>query len=94
MNMCACVHSFQLLFEEVLSHSCPLETIATKGANMAEHCNTQHEVKQLQSRYSALQEKAKVCHGVCFALLLIFWNDYRLFLFVYFTRTQSIRPRG
>ncbi|XP_019750512.1 nesprin-1 isoform X11 [Hippocampus comes] len=49
----------KLLFEEVLSHSCPLETIASKGANMAEHCNTGHEVKQLQSRYSTLQEKAK-----------------------------------
>ncbi|KAM4529485.1 nesprin-1 isoform 3-T3 [Fundulus diaphanus] len=49
----------KLLYEEVLSHSSPLETIATKGSNMAEHCTTQQEVQQLQCRYNALKEKAK-----------------------------------
>lgn len=52
--------SFQLLYEEVLSHSSPLETIATKGSNMAEHYTTQQEVQQLQCRYNTLKEKAKV----------------------------------
>lgn len=52
--------SFQLLYEEVLSHSSPLETIATKGSSMAEHCATALEVQQLQSRYKNLTEKAKV----------------------------------
>lgn len=55
-----CVTIFQLLYEEVLSHSSPLETIASKASNMAEHYNTQQEVQQLQSRYSTLKEKAKV----------------------------------
>lgn len=50
----------QLLYEEVLSHSSPLETIATKGSSMAEHCATQQEVQQLQSRYNNLKDKAKV----------------------------------
>lgn len=52
--------TFQLLYEEVLSHSSPLETIATKGSNMAEHYTTKQEVQQLQCRYNALKEKAKV----------------------------------
>lgn len=52
--------SLQLLYEEVLSHSSPLETIATKGSSMAEHCATRQEVQQLQSRYDSLQDKAKV----------------------------------
>lgn len=52
--------SLQLLYEEVLSHSSPLETIATKGSNMAEHCTTQQEVQQLQCRYNNLKDKAKV----------------------------------
>lgn len=52
--------SLQLLYEEVLSHSSPLETIATKGSSMAEHCATQQEVQQLQSRYDSLKDKAKV----------------------------------
>lgn len=59
--VCACFFIlFQLLYEEVLSHSSPLETIATKGSNMAEHYTTQQEVQQLQCRYNALKEKAKV----------------------------------
>ncbi|XP_027896443.1 nesprin-1 isoform X8 [Xiphophorus couchianus] len=49
----------KLLYEEVLSHSSPLETIATKGSNMTEHCTTQQEVQQLQSRYNTLKENAK-----------------------------------
>ncbi|XP_063352154.1 nesprin-1 isoform X7 [Pelmatolapia mariae] len=49
----------KLLYEEVLSHSSPLETIATKGSNMAEHYTTQQEVQQLQCRYNSLKEKAK-----------------------------------
>lgn len=52
--------SSQLLYEEVLSHSSPLETIATKGSNMAEHCTTQQEVQQLQCRYNSIKDKAKV----------------------------------
>ncbi|XP_067337447.1 nesprin-1 isoform X16 [Channa argus] len=49
----------KLLYEEVLSHSCPLETISSKGSSMAEHLTTQQEVQQLQCRYNALKEKAK-----------------------------------
>ncbi|KAG7239212.1 hypothetical protein INR49_029965 [Caranx melampygus] len=52
----------KLLYEEVLSHSSPLETIATKGSNMAEHYTTQQEVQQLQCRYNTLKEKAKGLH--------------------------------
>ncbi|XP_053736179.1 nesprin-1 isoform X10 [Synchiropus splendidus] len=49
----------KLLYEEVLSHSSPLETIGTKGSNMAEPCTTQHEVQQLQCQYNSIKEKAK-----------------------------------
>ncbi|XP_061667964.1 nesprin-1 isoform X8 [Syngnathoides biaculeatus] len=61
----------KLLYEEVLSHSCPLETIATKGANMADHCSTQQEVKQLRSRYTTLEEKAKNAVNKAEGLVLI-----------------------
>ncbi|XP_077366762.1 nesprin-1 isoform X9 [Festucalex cinctus] len=61
----------KLLYEDVLSHSCPLETIASKGANMAEHCSTQQEVKQLQSRYGTLQAKAKNAVNKAKGLVLI-----------------------
>lgn len=44
-----------------MSHSSPLETIATKGSNMAEHYNTRQEVQQLQCKYNMLKEKAKAC---------------------------------
>lgn len=83
---CACVLiSFQLLYEEVLSHSSPLETISTKGSSMAEHYTTQQEVQQLQSRYNALKEKAKVLtHSIWFYYFLcrhlnnewLFWNFF------------------
>lgn len=59
MSVCVLI-SPQLLYEEVLSHSSPLETIATKGSNMAEHCTTQQEVHQLQCRYNTVKDKAKV----------------------------------
>ncbi|CAL9692474.1 unnamed protein product [Knipowitschia caucasica] len=49
----------KLLYEEVVSHSSPLETIASKGSNMAEHYNTHEEVQQLESRYNSITEKAK-----------------------------------
>ncbi|XP_061559702.1 nesprin-1 isoform X16 [Phycodurus eques] len=61
----------KLLYEEVLSHSCPLETIATKGANMAEHCSTQQEVNQLKSRYITLEEKASNAVNKAKGLVLI-----------------------
>ncbi|CAB1447010.1 unnamed protein product, partial [Pleuronectes platessa] len=61
----------KLLYEEVLSHNSPLETIATKGSNMAEHYTTQQEVQQLQCRYSALKEKAKNAVGKAKSLVLV-----------------------
>ncbi|XP_074471039.1 nesprin-1-like isoform X4 [Sebastes fasciatus] len=61
----------KLLYEEVLSHSSPLETIATKGSNMAEHYTTQQEVQQLQCRYNALKEKAKNAVGKAKGLVLV-----------------------
>lgn len=50
----------QLLYEEVLSHSSPLQTIATKGSNMAEHTVTQQEIQKLNEKYAAIKDKAKV----------------------------------
>ncbi|XP_033998692.1 nesprin-1 isoform X2 [Trematomus bernacchii] len=61
----------KLLYEEVLSHSSPLETIATKGSNMAEHYTTKQEVQQLQCRYNALKEKAKNAVGKAKGLVLV-----------------------
>ncbi|XP_049914520.1 nesprin-1 [Epinephelus moara] len=61
----------KLLYEEVLSHSSPLETIATKGSNMAEHYTTQQEVQQLQCRYNALKEKAKNAVSKAKGLVLV-----------------------
>ncbi len=55
--------SVQLLYEEVLSHSSPLETIATKGSNMTEHTATQQEIQKLSERYTAIKDKAKVSQG-------------------------------
>ncbi|KPP77537.1 nesprin-1-like, partial [Scleropages formosus] len=49
----------KLLYEEVLSHRSPLETIAMKGADMSEHGATQLEVQELQERYAAVRDKAK-----------------------------------
>ncbi|XP_076155328.1 nesprin-1 isoform X4 [Alosa pseudoharengus] len=53
----------KLLFEEVLSHGSLLDTIAQKGAGMAEHCVTQMELQDLQERYSAVREKAEHAVG-------------------------------
>ncbi|XP_028253699.1 nesprin-1 [Parambassis ranga] len=61
----------KLLYEEVLSHSSPLETIATKGSNMAEHYTTQQEVQQLQCRYNGLKEKAKNAVSKAKGLVLV-----------------------
>ncbi|XP_028460256.1 nesprin-1 isoform X2 [Perca flavescens] len=61
----------KLLYEEVLSHSSPLETIATKGSNMAEHYTTQQEVQQLQCRYNTLKEKAKNAVSKAKGLVLV-----------------------
>ncbi|XP_061756512.1 nesprin-1-like isoform X2 [Nerophis ophidion] len=72
----------KLLYEEVLSHSCPLETIATKGANMAEHGTAQQEVKQLQNRYNALKEKAKNAVSKAKGLVLIH-QEYQRVLHVF-----------
>ncbi|XP_067272909.1 nesprin-1 isoform X4 [Pseudorasbora parva] len=49
----------KLLYEEVLSHSSPLETIATKGSNMTEHTATQQEIQKLSERYTTIKDKAK-----------------------------------
>ncbi|XP_031731325.1 nesprin-1 isoform X8 [Anarrhichthys ocellatus] len=61
----------KLLYEEVLSHSSPLETIATKGSNMAEHYTTQQEVQQLQCRYNTLKEKTKNAVSKAKGLVLV-----------------------
>ncbi|XP_029965559.1 nesprin-1 isoform X1 [Salarias fasciatus] len=61
----------KLLYEEVLSHSSPLETIATKGSSMAEHGTTQQEVQQLQCRYNTLKEKAKNAVSKAKGLVLV-----------------------
>lgn len=52
--------SFQLLHEEVVSHSTLLETIAAKGASMAEHYVTQLELQDLQERYNTVKDNAMV----------------------------------
>ncbi|TRY57107.1 hypothetical protein DNTS_023982 [Danionella cerebrum] len=49
----------KLLYEEVVSHSSPLETIATKGSNMPEHAATQLEIQKLSDRFATIKEKAK-----------------------------------
>ncbi|KTG32408.1 hypothetical protein cypCar_00041688, partial [Cyprinus carpio] len=49
----------KLLYEEVLSHSSPLETIATKGSNVTEHAATQWEIQKVSERYTAIKVKAK-----------------------------------
>lgn len=51
---------FQLLYEEVLSHSSLLDTITVKGTNMAEHYVTQLELQDLQERYNNVKDNAKV----------------------------------
>ncbi|XP_028808913.1 nesprin-1 isoform X6 [Denticeps clupeoides] len=59
----------KLLYEEVLSHSSPLETIASKGSSMAEHAVTQAEVLKLKVQYVAIKDKVK--DAVCKAEELV-----------------------
>ncbi|XP_047184446.1 nesprin-1 isoform X2 [Scophthalmus maximus] len=91
----------KLLYEEVLSHSNPLETIATKGSNMAEHYTTQQEVQQLQCRYNALKEKAKNAVSKAKGLVLVH-QEYQRELHVFedwleqeqATLASSTHPEG
>ncbi|XP_043075052.1 nesprin-1 isoform X1 [Puntigrus tetrazona] len=61
----------KLLYEEVLSHSSPLETIATKGSNMTEHTATQQEIQKLSERYTAIKDKAKAAVSKAEELVLL-----------------------
>ncbi|TSR99415.1 Nesprin-1 [Bagarius yarrelli] len=60
-----------LLYEEVLSHSSLLQTIATKGSNLPEHSSTQQEVQQLSERYEAIKDKAKAAVRKAEELVLV-----------------------
>ncbi|XP_037393333.1 nesprin-1 isoform X3 [Pygocentrus nattereri] len=61
----------KLLYEEVLSRSSPLDTIATKGSNMAENSATQQEVHKLSERYEAIKAKAKAAVNKAEELVLV-----------------------
>ncbi|XP_052391485.1 nesprin-1 isoform X1 [Carassius gibelio] len=61
----------KLLYEEVLSHSSPLETITTKGFNMTEHTATQREIQKLSERYTAIKDKAKAAVSKAEELVLL-----------------------
>ncbi|XP_016311636.1 nesprin-1-like isoform X6 [Sinocyclocheilus anshuiensis] len=61
----------KLLYEEVLSHSSPLETIATKGSNMTEHTATQQDIQKLSERYTAIKDKAKAAVSKAEELVLL-----------------------
>ncbi|XP_048062412.1 nesprin-1 isoform X1 [Megalobrama amblycephala] len=61
----------KLLYEEVLSHSSPLETIATKGSNMTEHTATQQEIQKLSERYTTIKDKAKAAVSKAEELVLL-----------------------
>ncbi|TWW68818.1 Nesprin-1 Enaptin KASH domain-containing protein 1 [Takifugu flavidus] len=72
----------KLLYEEVLNHSSPLETIATKGSNMTEPCTTQQEVQQLQCRYNTLKDQAKNALSKAKGLVLVH-QEYQRALHVF-----------
>ncbi|XP_059684163.1 nesprin-1-like [Gavia stellata] len=55
----AALSKAKLLSEEVLSHSCLLETIEVKGSGMAEHYVTQLEFQDLQERYKFLKDRTR-----------------------------------
>lgn len=55
---------FQLLHEEVLSHSTLLETITAKSASISENFVTQLELQDLQERYNGIKENALVMYHV------------------------------
>uniref|UniRef100_A0A8C1U557 Spectrin repeat containing, nuclear envelope 1a n=1 Tax=Cyprinus carpio TaxID=7962 RepID=A0A8C1U557_CYPCA len=61
----------KLLYEEVLSHSSPLETIATKGSNVTEHAATQWEIQKVSERYTAIKVKAKAAVSKAEELVLL-----------------------
>ncbi|XP_060722109.1 nesprin-1 isoform X2 [Tachysurus vachellii] len=61
----------KLLYEEVLSHSSLLETIATKGSNLPEHSATQREVDELSTQYKTIKDKAKAAVKKAEALVLV-----------------------
>lgn len=51
---------FQLLYEEVLSHSTLLDTITAKSASITENYVTQLELQDLQERYNTIKDNAMV----------------------------------
>ncbi|XP_073712130.1 nesprin-1 isoform X2 [Misgurnus anguillicaudatus] len=61
----------KLLYEEVLSHSSPLQTIATKGSNMVEHTATQQEIQKLNEKYTTIKDKAKASVSKAEELVLL-----------------------
>jgi len=52
--------SFQLLYEEVLSHSTLLDTITAKSAGITENYVTQLELQELQEHYNTVKDSAMV----------------------------------
>ena len=50
----------QLLHEEVLSHSALLDTISVKSGNLSENYVNQLELQELQERYEAARDNARV----------------------------------
>lgn len=50
----------QLLYEEVLSHSAQLDTIAAKSANIPENYVAQLELQDLQERFNTIKDNAMV----------------------------------
>lgn len=50
----------QLLYEEVLSHNTPLDTITAKSASISENLVTQLELQDLQERYNTIKHNAMV----------------------------------
>lgn len=57
---------FQLLYEEVLSHSPLLDTITAKSASIAENYVAQLELQDLQERYNTIKDNSMVINALIF----------------------------
>lgn len=57
---CNFLFQFQLLYEEVLSHSTLLDTITAKSDSISENFVTQLELQDLQERYNTIKDSTMV----------------------------------
>lgn len=79
---------FQLLYEEVLTHSTLLDTITAKSASIAENYVAQLELQDLQERYNTIKDNAMVRNRRIFHQQKIHINSVTLLVSIYRVLTE------